>query len=331
MSAATTEEFQQQPFQPQFQASRQAPIHQQRIKEQQSTTTTTTPGNQFQKQPIQPPPQFNQRQQQPVQRQVSNTPPQSQSKTTSSKSSAKDSEDNGPTNEIDSSKKKKRLVRAPPTANPLKYKAWLLGHCFTLIFGTISFIFQIFWLPNKWYINSICYRLSLLGSITALTATFSHKFGLHWLPPIATLMSHQNFQYLVLAIIWCFSFKSIFKIIPYYILSLLHLSQMKKIDIIMKHTSFLASIIAYDELFLIIYLILRTLFFRNASGYQLTIFLIFYWLRILYNKETGNLFAALIERLDDKTKSIKNARFQHYWSKTKGFIKEKQAEEHQDN
>lgn len=87
-------------------------------------------------------------------------------------------------------------------ANPLKYKVWLIGHISALIFGSISFIFQIFWLPNYYYINSISYRLSLIGSIAALTATFSHKFGLHNLPNIGTLLSHQNFQYLVLASIW---------------------------------------------------------------------------------------------------------------------------------
>ena len=53
------------------------------------------------------------------------------------------------------------------------------GAYFNVSFGSISFIFQILWLPNYYYINSISYRLGLIGSIAALTATFSHKFGLH--------------------------------------------------------------------------------------------------------------------------------------------------------
>lgn len=220
--------------------------------------------------------------------------------------------------------RKRKLVRRPAKVNPLKYKIWLIGHILALIFGSISFIFQIFWLPNYYYINSISYRISLIGSIIALTSTFSHKFGLHNLPNIGTLLSHQNFQYLILAITWIFTFKSIFKILPYFILALLHIGNLKKINFIIKESEFLASVIAYDELILICYLLIRTLFFRNSSGYQLTLFLIFYWLRILYNKETTNLFNSIIDRLDGQMSNVKNPKVQHYWYKTKTFIKQKQ-------
>ncbi|CUM45221.1 uncharacterized protein AC631_05154 [Debaryomyces fabryi] len=221
--------------------------------------------------------------------------------------------------------KKKKLVRKQAGSNQLKYKAWQFGHIFTIVFGVITFTFQIFLLPNKWYINSICYRLSLLGSMVALTATFSHKFGIKFLPPFPTLIAQQNFQYLILAIIWCFTFKSIFKIIPYFLISTLQLSAHKNIEAVTKHLAQLASFIAYDELFLIVYLLLRTLLFRNTSGYQLTAFLFFYWLRILYNKETGNLFRSVVTRLDGKvTTSTKNEKVLHYWSKIKKFLDAKQ-------
>ncbi|EMG48815.1 hypothetical protein SBY92_004122 [Candida maltosa Xu316] len=223
--------------------------------------------------------------------------------------------------------KKRKLVRSPPKANPLKAKVWLAGHVAAIVFGSISFVFQLLWLPNYYYINSISYRLSLIGSMVALTATFSHKFGLHNLPSTATLLSHQNFQYLILAGIWIFTFKSVFKILPYFIIALLQLGTLKEISFITKESDFLASVIAYDELFLIVYLLLRTLFFRNASGYQLTVFLIFYWLRILYNKETTNLFETLIEKLDGHVSKIQNPKVQHYWYKTKTFIHEKQHEQ----
>ena len=72
--------------------------------------------------------------------------------------------------------KKRKLVRSPSKTNPLKYKVWLAGHISMLVFGSISFIFQISWLPNYYYINSISYRLGLIGSIAALTDTFSHKY-----------------------------------------------------------------------------------------------------------------------------------------------------------
>ncbi|KAI5962528.1 uncharacterized protein KGF55_003604 [Candida pseudojiufengensis] len=249
-------------------------------------------------------------------------------------SSPKQSEPNKPTNKTPNEhphKMKRKLVRKPPSSNALKYKIWLSGHLMTLIFGSITFVFQVFWLPNFYYINSICYRLALIGSMLALSATFSHKFGLHFLPPIATLLSHQNFQYLILAFIWCFTFKSNFKIIPLWLISLLHMGKLKNINAIEKESSFLASVIAYDELVLIVYLLLRTLFFRNASGYQLVLFLIFYWLRILYNKETGNLFGVIVERLDGKMMKLENPKVKHYWVKFSHFVKEKRLQEKQDD
>jgi len=223
--------------------------------------------------------------------------------------------------------KKRKLVKKTQQSSKLKFQIWLGGHLATLAFGSISFIFQIFWLPNWYYINSISYRLSLLGAIAALTATFSHKFGLHFLPSASTLVSHQNFQYLILAVVWLFTFKSIFKIIPFFLIAVLHIAKHQKVEIVLKESEFFASIIAYDELVLIVYLLLRTLFFRGSSGYQLTAFLTFYWVRILYNKETQTLFVAIVERLDGKISKVENPKVKHYWEKTKLFVEAKRQVE----
>ncbi|KAI5954454.1 hypothetical protein KGF54_002229 [Candida jiufengensis] len=325
------QQFQQQ--QPVQQFQRQPPVQQQFIKPQ--------PNQQFRQPPQQQPPQIPQQpQQQKPPQQAPPPPPQSndasyeKSKEQPEESRPKQSEPPKPTNKTPNEhphKMKKKLVRKAPDSSALKYKLWLTGHLMALGFGSISFLFQILWLPNIWYINSISYRLSLIGSMLAFTATFSHKFGLHFLPPIASLLSHQNFQYLILAFVWCFTFKSIFKIIPLWLISLLHMGKLKNISFILKESSFLASFIAYDELVLIVYLLLRTLFFRNASGYQLSLFLVFYWLRILYNKETGNLFGAIVERLDGRMTELKNPKVKHYWYKIKEFIKEKQIQEQHDS
>ncbi|KAK6201486.1 uncharacterized protein RJT21DRAFT_120546 [Scheffersomyces amazonensis] len=233
------------------------------------------------------------------------------------------------TNEtVPKSEKKKRLVRKTNSTNPIKLKIWLAGHAVTVGFGVISLLFQILFLPNFYYINTISYRLSLLGAVAALTATFSHVFGLEYLPAFSTLVSHQNFQYLILASVWIFTFKSIFKIIPYVLISLLQISKHLNIEPVLKEKALLATVIAYDELVLIAYLLLRTLFFRGSSGYQLTIFLVFYWLRILYNKETRVLFETIVERLDGKVSKIENPKVQHVWTRTKQFLDAKEHDNH---
>lgn len=223
--------------------------------------------------------------------------------------------------------KKQKLVRKQKSANPIKYKIWLAGHLSCIVFGTISFVFQVLWLPNKFYINSISYRLSLLGSIAALLATVSHKFGLSYLPPTTTLIAQQNFQFMILANVWLFTFKSVFKILPFYLIAILQISDHKKIEPVRKQQQFLASLIAYNELVFIVYLLLRTLFFRGTSGFQLLIFLVFYWLRILYNPETGHLFEVLIQRLDGKVQNTKNDKVLYYWNKTKLIVERKTVAE----
>ncbi|CAK7893120.1 hypothetical protein CAAN1_01S13212 [[Candida] anglica] len=219
--------------------------------------------------------------------------------------------------------RKQKLVRKQTQSKAWKKALWLAGHSSVLVFGLTSLVFQVFWLPNKYYINSISYRLALVGAMAALFATSSHRFGMKSLPPITTLLAHQNFQYLILAVAWCLTFKSIFKLIPYILVSLLQLSSFQKINVVLKQQDFLSSLIAYDELFLIIYLLVRTLFFRNTSGYQLVLFLGFYWLRILYNKETGNLFMAIIGKLDGKVSTMKNPKIVKAWSKAKQYLETK--------
>ncbi|EGW34054.1 uncharacterized protein SPAPADRAFT_59476 [Spathaspora passalidarum NRRL Y-27907] len=245
-----------------------------------------------------------------------------------SKVDPKTSKDAIPNDEEDlAMMKKRKLVRCNKTTNPLKFKIWQVGHFLTLGFGSISLLFQFFWLPNKYYINSICYRLTFIGAIMAMLATFSKKFGLRYLPSPASMLSQQNFQYLILAAVWIVSFKSVFKIIPFYLLSILHIGNWKEVSIIQKESEFISSLIAYDELLLIVYLLLRTIFFRGGSGFQLVLFLIFYWLRILYNKETRRLFGAIIERLDYEMSKVKNEKVSHYWKKIKLSIQDRQEQD----
>lgn len=220
----------------------------------------------------------------------------------------------------------KKLHKKDQGPNPLKFKVWLGGHAATIVFGTISLAFQLLRLPNKWYINSICYRLALLGAIASLAMTTSRRFGLKFLPPMGALLAYQNFQYVILAVVWFFTFKSTFKLLPYYILAILHLANHQNLLVVTKHSKALAGVIAYDELFLIFYLLLRTFCFRNASGFQLLAFFVFYWLRILFNKETTTLFSTLVDKIDFLVKDVENPKFKKVWTRSKMMIKERQQE-----
>ena len=231
------------------------------------------------------------------------------------------------TNVDDHVKYKKRLVKSSSENKAWKKKLWLAGHFAVIVFGGISISFQVFWIPNRYYINSISYRLALLGAISALFATSSHKFGIHNLPPTSTLLAQQNFQYFILAVLWIFTYKSTFKLLPYLLISLLQLATSENLKFVLAEQDLLAAIIAYDELILIVVLLLRTLFFRSSSGYQLVLYLSFYWLRILFNKETKNLFKAVLQRLDGKVSKVKNPKVQYGWSKVMQIVEDKSIDE----
>lgn len=231
---------------------------------------------------------------------------------------------NNTTNRKTESKyRKRKLVLKHSTASALKYNVWLGGHICCVVFGVISYIYGILWLPNKWYLGSIVYRLSLYGGLAALVATLSHKFGLHYLPPFTTLLAQNNFQYLVLNSIWSVTFRSVFKQTPLFLISALQLSDHFKINAVMNHSDTLGNVIAGSELILVVYLLLRTLFFRGTAGYQLTVMLTFMWLRILFDKPTAQMFSYLVQKADTKMSQIQNPKVQKFWPKVKGFIEEK--------
>lgn len=220
--------------------------------------------------------------------------------------------------------RKKKLVRKQTQTSALKYHLWLAGHALAVVFGLVAIVWQAFWLKNVYYIGSISYRLSLLGTVLALGATMSKQFGLHFLPPLTTLLAQHNFQYLVLAVTWMFTFKLVFKLIPTVLISLLQLAAHKKVSFVENQADFLGSIIAFDEVLLVGYLLLRTLLFRSTSGFQLTIMLILLWLRILFDPNTAQMFGYLVDKLDGKMSTQKNEKVLKVWGKIKLFLREKQ-------
>lgn len=193
--------------------------------------------------------------------------------------------------------RRKRLIPKSKVTNPLKYKSWVIGHSLCIGFGIISLTYQLLRLPNKWWIGSIVYRLSLLGAVIALTATFSHKFGLHFLPPLSLLLSQQNFQFLVLGIIWMCTFQSVFKLSPFVAISCLQLADKYDVKVINDASPFIAAGILGSEVCLTVSLLLRTLYLNGTSGYQLLIYFFFYWLRVLFDPATRTHVKSQVDSL----------------------------------
>ncbi|CAN3372330.1 hypothetical protein DIURU_004545 [Diutina rugosa] len=223
--------------------------------------------------------------------------------------------------------RKVKLIRRVQTNTELAHKVWLGGWALCVVAGTISTLWWLLRFKNKWYINSLIYRLAWVGAIAALTVTMIRKFGLATMPSLTMMATQVNFNYLVLANVWLLTFRSVFKIVPYILLGVLHLAEEFNVVPILKQSSQIAQVIAFDELFLIVYLFLRTILVQQTSGFQLAIYLVFYWMRVLFNNDTKVLFSTLIKKVDWKTRNIKNKHFQKYWKSFKKFVYAKQTSE----
>ncbi|ODV59383.1 uncharacterized protein ASCRUDRAFT_19445, partial [Ascoidea rubescens DSM 1968] len=189
------------------------------------------------------------------------------------------------------SKKTKKVIRKiPPKPKNYDKLIWLTGHCLSLSFGLIYFLSRlsnIILRTKFYYLVRFSYRLSIFGSLLALSLTVSRKFG-RKLPTNFALLSTENFQYLLLALIWFLSRSSIFKIFPYLIISFLQLTRefnyLEKIP--QNYLLNLTLAISYNELLLIFVLFIDTLLMRGVSGFAFVAFITFYWLRILFSNET---------------------------------------------
>ncbi|RKP29445.1 hypothetical protein METBISCDRAFT_18640 [Metschnikowia bicuspidata] len=226
--------------------------------------------------------------------------------------------------------RKRKLV--PKSAGPsgLKYGLWLGGHVGSVVFGTIYHARNLLFLPNRYHINTICYRLSLLCSILALLVTVSRRYGLSHLPRYSMMLALKNIQCILLSLVWLFTFESVFKILPTVLISLLQLAENKEVTVVLKAGDLLGTIITFDEIFLLVYLFLRTLLMFSTSGYQFLAMMMLLWLRVLIDVKTARMLAYTMDLMDGKVSKIQNKKAKKAWSKLKTFIEEK-TESHDAN
>lgn len=219
--------------------------------------------------------------------------------------------------------RKRKLVRKQGGPSKLNYTLWVTGHSLSIVFGLVFIVWQVLFFRDYYHLKGISYRLGLGGAALAYFATMSHKFGLRYLPQFPALLAQLNFQYLVLVTVGCFTFKTIFKILPIFLISVLQIARHKKISFVLKHANFLATVIAFNEIILLAYLLLRTLFFRQTSGFQLVLVLYFMWMRVMFDEATTELFGYVIDKLDTKVSTVKNEKVLKVWNKIKRNIDEK--------
>ncbi|GMM34414.1 hypothetical protein DASC09_017390 [Saccharomycopsis crataegensis] len=196
--------------------------------------------------------------------------------------------------------KRKILQKKKPEPKNYTKLLWTIGHVLALISGLVFiYIYFVHFKSRRGLYSMIAYRASLIGSILAYTMSIFSKFGLS-MPNFFALITTENFQYLLLCVVWVFTRSSVFKIAPYIIISFLQLS--KQFNLIGKYPKSLvkglAMMISYNELMVVAVLLVNTLMMRGTSGFALVTFLLFYWLRIVYSESTKLFFKDFAETVD---------------------------------
>ncbi|ODQ82436.1 hypothetical protein BABINDRAFT_159031 [Babjeviella inositovora NRRL Y-12698] len=219
-------------------------------------------------------------------------------------------------------KRKLRKVVKPPS-QVLKY-VWLGCHVLTLVCG-LGYLLFFLTFQKRRVVARILYRATFSLIIVAYALSLHNKFGTTF-PSYFLLLSGEAFQYLLLAIVWLFTFASMMKLLPFYLVAVLQVANFFHIQPILHFDATFAKVIAYDELVIILYLLFKTLIFRSTSGYQLVLFCGFYRLRILYSPPTRALVEHVIDLADAKVSGVKNEKVVKAWGEFKDFMVEKRKE-----
>lgn len=223
--------------------------------------------------------------------------------------------------------------------------AWTAGHYATLGLGAIYGVFYLFqcltfyryrswktlfliarpplnkpktWLGWLWRLfPQLAYRLSLVGVLTSYGISGYQNWA-SANPSWYDLLSQENFQSILIAILWLFSRASLFKLVPFMLTSYLHLTVKDQDNKeFVKKNGQLLHIIAYSELVVAGALFFDTLTFRDGvSGFVLVLYLSLYWLRLNFSPYAQVTLLRLILKLDKKVP----AKYQPQWKEVKTFL-----------
>lgn len=184
------------------------------------------------------------------------------------------------------------------------------------------------------------YRLSLVGTFLSCGVTSYQKWsGLN--PQWYEMLSAENFQYLLISLLWFVSRKSIYKLCPFMILSYLHITNSKTEmngaredagdvgsktemkgaredagDVGVKNASLL-HILAFSEIVVAFALLLDSLLLKDGTaGITLVVYSGIYWLRINFSPYVQVTLLRLLTKFDAKVPP----KYKDQWSTIKKFI-----------
>lgn len=221
--------------------------------------------------------------------------------------------------------KGKKLVKKVKEKKTNSKTIWIAGHTATIFFG---FIYSFYYFQFKQFQSKIAmgsYKLALISIWVTYIISIKTQYNIKSLTRYSSLIASENFEYFLLSVFWFFNRSSFFKILPYMMISILHLATNFNLDFILNFEKQFAAVFLYNEIFVFFLLLLDTLLIRGTSGYGFVVYTYFSWLRLLQSENTRFFLYAQLIRLDAFVTKIKNEKVQASWKVIKKFLSTRQA------
>lgn len=264
---------------------------------------------------------------------------------------------------------KKRKMKVDPYV--LQKKIWIAGHYICLICGIlygITYLYRclFFWKYRNWkflfltlnknyslikgtrwyhsilrHLPTIWYKFALIGTIVSGVITLWQDGINSATTSWNDLLGNFTFQYIGIAILWIITnTQSAFKIIPFIIISYIHIINKKdelngidvqNFDDLSMKNKHLLHILSYMEIALLFIMLLDTLFLKKGtSGFLFVLYLGFFWIRLNFATYLQISCLRLLKKLDDKVpqkyKKIVNILNRFIFFKYKNMIQSTQID-----
>ncbi|CAL9728922.1 hypothetical protein MOUN0_F01816 [Monosporozyma unispora] len=253
---------------------------------------------------------------------------------------------------------KKRPKKFGKKVDPVSIQRaiWTAGHLTILIFGllfSVTYFFHVLlffkyrswkWLflrvnhnysiikGHRWYhavmrfMPELFFRFSLIGVfITSGVTMFQNWSGLK--PTWYDLLSSPNFQTTLIAGLWFVGGgKSFYKLLPFMLISFLHLKNRKvevtkedekTFDELTLENKHILHVLAYSEIFILFTLFLDTILLKTGtSGFLLVFYTCFFWLRLNFAPYIQVTVLRLLAKTDKKIPP----KYVSYWETFRRFV-----------
>ncbi|QNP97562.1 YALIA101S07e06260g1_1 [Yarrowia lipolytica] len=211
------------------------------------------------------------------------------------------------------------LARPKGDINPQKkadkmvplHVLWFFSH--QAIVGTGACYFALFFmgLCNCKLARGL-YRIFFLACISAYYTSIYRKYG-GQRPSRYVLLQTDTFHYLLMALLFLISRRSIFKLFPFFMYSVMHVAETLRRrvlkrdsplahqlnDNILKFEAPIQRIVADSEILILLRILLNAILFRQGAAVCLLIYVVIFRLRVAYSPPIQESLKRQEERIDD--------------------------------